>query len=265
VRRYLIYFEKRFPNGQEGKLWLVVREALDGDWDELIWDGWEARYEFAARNGEPVLTHTELKPRNPRARAPEGGITARLLHNKVKIPDAYAAARAYLARLLELLDDGNEAEAIRYALAYAQPDKDGRAREEERALQRLAEWKPEADKWHVRAAGYLSVDTLQAPRRPGRRGRPDLFYAEFASEYVEIAKTTPHATAELARRRDYDPRYVRDLLNQARNRGLLTRPPSGRAGGTLTPKAIALLSPERRHLDGATVVHPFQTVRPASA
>ena len=94
----------------------------------------------------------------------------------------------------------------------------------------------------IHHAGYHVADALKEPRRPGRRGRSNEFFAAFAAEYIElIHQGSKRPVQELAERRNLSADYVRDVLNQARNRGLLTRPRNGCAGGQLTGKALALL------------------------
>ena len=79
-------------------------------------------------------------------------------------------------------------------------------------------------------------------RRPGRRGRPDLEYADLAREYVELVASEPAKPLEaLAERRYLSPSQVRNLLYESRRRGILTAAPPGRPGGMLTAKAMKLL------------------------
>jgi hypothetical protein len=80
--------------------------------------------------------------------------------------------------------------------------------------------------------------------RPGRRGRDDRAYAEMAALYVEELATNPRSAVKtLALRLSYADSQVRSILSEARRRGLLTRPPRGRAGGELTSGALELLRP----------------------
>lgn len=76
--------------------------------------------------------------------------------------------------------------------------------------------------------------------RPGRRGRPDKAYASLAAEYVNRLGSG-REVAELADAFGYSTSRMRNMLYEARRRGLLTRPPKGKSGGQLTPKALALL------------------------
>ncbi len=76
--------------------------------------------------------------------------------------------------------------------------------------------------------------------RPGRRGRPPRFYADLAANYVERL-SSPRPVAELAEAMHLSTSQVRNLLFQARERGLLTSAGPRRAGGDLTDKARRLL------------------------
>jgi hypothetical protein len=84
-------------------------------------------------------------------------------------------------------------------------------------------------------------DSFGKVLRTGRVGRNDKFYAEIAARYVEEVATGNAPLKRLAEREHFDESTVRAFLNKARRRGLLTAAPPGRAGGRLTPKALALL------------------------
>jgi hypothetical protein len=94
----------------------------------------------------------------------------------------------------------------------------------------------------------LDIDIREFARhpRPGRRGRDDIYYARLAAEYVELLTTSSTPTKDLAEKHHYSATVMRDYLNQARSRGLLTRPERGRAGGQLTEKARDLLTKKGR-------------------
>jgi hypothetical protein len=96
----------------------------------------------------------------------------------------------------------------------------------------------------------FSAAAARQPRRPGRGGRSDIYYAQAAQDYVAIInKGGPGArtpTKVLAQRAPFarlrnSEQAARDTIHAARVRGLLTRSQSGRAGGQLTEKAISLL------------------------
>lgn len=90
----------------------------------------------------------------------------------------------------------------------------------------------------------LDIDLREFKRnpRPGRRGRADIFYARIAADYVELLATSSTPTKDLAKKHHYGESQMRDFLNKARTRGLLTRPERGRAGGQLTQKGRDLLA-----------------------
>jgi hypothetical protein len=107
---------------------------------------------------------------------------------------------------------------------------------------------------YEQARGYLSiareigltldVDLREFDRnqRPGKRGRPDVFYAGVAKRYVELLISSSAPTKDLADELGKPVTSTRDLLHQARQRGLLTSPSKGLAGGELTEKARELLT-----------------------
>lgn len=77
-------------------------------------------------------------------------------------------------------------------------------------------------------------------RKPGLPGRPDSYYLKFAVKYVELLGTGA-VIRHLAEEFDTSPATMRNLISEARRRGLLTRPPvKGRAEGRLTAKGEAL-------------------------
>jgi hypothetical protein len=94
-------------------------------------------------------------------------------------------------------------------------------------------------------------DTLslnEAAQRPGRRRRPDAYYLIWAERYVEaLGRGSTKPNEDVAKRTRRHPTEVRDLVHEARIRGLLTRGERGKASGQLTPKALEL----RRKLDRA--------------
>jgi hypothetical protein len=83
--------------------------------------------------------------------------------------------------------------------------------------------------------------------RPGRRGRNNVEFAKLAQQYItEFNSGNPHPTKTLAKAHHLSPSQMSQLINQARNRGLLTRPPGkGRPGGELTEDAYTLLEKDR--------------------
>jgi hypothetical protein len=88
--------------------------------------------------------------------------------------------------------------------------------------------------------GPLSeAERTSLSQRPGRAGRSDAFYAHWAARYAErIGSKAP--IAELARENGLRREQVRDLIQQARERGLLAQ---GRSS-LLTKKAKSILQKE---------------------
>jgi hypothetical protein len=86
--------------------------------------------------------------------------------------------------------------------------------------------------------------TLEKPN-PGRPGRDDLFYAQWAHRYVEALEVEPTKPVKHLEVTSDDPGVtgdeIRARLRRARERGLLTAAPTGRPGGELTDKAKRLL------------------------
>lgn len=92
-------------------------------------------------------------------------------------------------------------------------------------------------------AGYLGIDPsrVQKQKHPGRPGRTDLDYARLALKYAQLADG-PTPVKVLSEQEHLASATVRSLINEARNRGLLTRSEPGRAGGKLTNKAMWILA-----------------------
>lgn len=84
---------------------------------------------------------------------------------------------------------------------------------------------------------------LRRTPRPGRRGRDDRWYADLAKAYVDSGSRTP--VKDLSEGLNLSASQVRNLLHEARRRGLLTRSAKGKAGGVLTDSAKELLDGSR--------------------
>jgi hypothetical protein len=75
-------------------------------------------------------------------------------------------------------------------------------------------------------------------RRPGRRGHHDLVYALLAVEYESLILAGERKpVVAIAKARHLSRARVRDMVLEARRRGLLTPAARGRASGAATPKA----------------------------
>jgi hypothetical protein len=82
---------------------------------------------------------------------------------------------------------------------------------------------------------------LEKRPRPGRSGRGDRWYAEAAQAYVVAHRSGPTPVKAVAKAQHISPSQLRNVLHQARARGLLTASASGKAGGELTEKARTIL------------------------
>jgi hypothetical protein len=95
-----------------------------------------------------------------------------------------------------------------------------------------------------RLIGSLGFDPDVRPERGrrGPKGTPDSWYALLAADYLDAIKGGSRSpVADLAKERGMSEVGLRAALNRARKRGLLTRKGTGRAGGTLTPRAVRIL------------------------
>jgi hypothetical protein len=95
----------------------------------------------------------------------------------------------------------------------------------------------------ARQSGQIFGDApdLSVPTRVGRRGRDEVYYARWAAAYVEALARSARPVDDLASRHNLSASQIRNLMHACRRRGMLTASPPGRAGGDLTPRAIALL------------------------
>ncbi len=96
-------------------------------------------------------------------------------------------------------------------------------------------------KW-MAAIDPNATEPWLADPRPGRRGREDHDYAIWARRYVDALEETPHVIKKLRNEHHLSESAIRAILNRARDRGLLTKSPQGRAGGILTKKATNILN-----------------------
>lgn len=108
-----------------------------------------------------------------------------------------------------------------------------------------------ADGWlrHMLAVQVLGVDWYHAPDNPGRAGKSDWEYLDIARRYAAACETDPHKPIqvlleeEAAAGRHATAAQLKARVRRARKeRGLLTEVTTGRAGGELTPKALAMIA-----------------------
>jgi len=202
------------------------REYQDVKVADDLPDGWQCTYRVVAQDGQPVVAELCI---HPSGEVPRGGLNTRVLR-QVRLGKHVAALTGVIRRSLSR----------------------GRAREERtvdipaapgRAPQTRIDFGPDdIDRDLFEGLGF---EKPPPERRPGRpRSTSDRELADLAAAYVtaiEEGSVNPVAVAALER--SYSHSHARDKLHEARERGLLTRPPTaGRAGGELTQKARALVS-----------------------
>lgn len=87
------------------------------------------------------------------------------------------------------------------------------------------------------------VDLFVKMPRPGAGGRRDINYVLWAMKYIDACEVSSGKPMVLLEKRNpgFSAVRLREMMHTARERGLLTAPAPGCAGGKLTPKAIAVL------------------------
>lgn len=205
-------------------------------WTEPIDDRWTAAYRYVLQDGALVVAEVRVFPDDTpvlrlRARAQmlglpfEGFWSGDVLGSEeaaASVPRGGLTAR----KLRQLHLRGANAMTDRYAVTIR---------------------KSYGDDGELFEADLLAaLDEIgEEPRRPGRAGRPDSFYAQVASTYVRAQEAgSSRPTKDAAEALGLKQSYVRDVLHDARERGLLTKTLPGRAGGRLTAKARRLLVKE---------------------
>lgn len=191
-------------------------DAPDEAWLEVDLDGgWIAAYRLIPQGGQPVVGEIRVFP-NENAPRRAGRWSAERLGSQAPVPFGGIPARVLrqirLREHLALLDDIVEAHQKHQSFRL----------------------------------NLLDHGFKQVAREAGRRGKSDLFYAEIASAYVDLVgerDPIPRLRRRLEEKQGlhFADATIRDFVNRARGRGLLTRSPPGRPGGELTSKALALL------------------------
>lgn len=202
--------QARLPRRRRREIWVEFPVA----------NGYVAAYRMVAKHRRPVLAEVRVFPDEPR-RGP-----GRWSEEARSVPAGGLPAGALTA--LRLKDPLTLFPEITERL-----DQESGGRFSAQLLQRF---------------GFGSM--REVPRRPGRAGRPDIYYALWADAYVErlrggsrtpvkdlVAK--PPVVMDTGGGISIDA--VRDVLAEARRRDLLSPAPVGRAGGDLTPKAERLI------------------------
>jgi len=109
---------------------------------------------------------------------------------------------------------------------------------------------PDFQAWRSKQAGRTLRVTLPAAAletpvitpKPGRRPKPDEYYAKFAKEYVDALPRSRSPVADISADHQISQGKVRDIIHEARQRRLLTKTRQGRVGGELTERARNILA-----------------------
>jgi hypothetical protein len=185
-------------------------------WLEVPLDGsWIAAYRVVPQEGRPVVAEVRVFP-DENAPRPQGRWSAERLGDQAPVP-----VGGVPARVLRQL----------------------------RVREHLSLYDEIVQRYHPSQSFRVSLlehGFTRVMKEAGHRRRSDLFYAEIASAYVRLtADRAPirRLREELEREGGlyFAEATVRDFVNRARRRGLLTPSPPGRPGGELTPKAQVLL------------------------
>lgn len=229
-------------------------------------DHWQAVYDLAPQGAEIVITAVRIQPR---VAVPAGGLTTRVTRT-LHPPLALRLFRQDLAQHLTPRSMSSEAQAAAAVVlaagalrAHLVPT--GLSSRDADAYLRSGAVTPEAadealalfmtgklpgqedvtrmveQRWAGWDAGLVELE--RAARRPARDRLGRL--AETAALYVKArAENAPAPNQRVATIQGRSGSKVRDDLRAARRAGLLTETPGrGRAGGTLTDKARAILRP----------------------
>ncbi len=177
--------------------------------------GWIAAYRLISQEGQPVVGEVRVFP-NENAPRRAGRWSAERLGSQAPVP--FGGVPARILRQL-------------------------RVREHLSLLHDIAEAHQQFQSFRI---NLLDHGFERVAREAGRRGRSDRFYAEIASAYVQLVSER-NPIQQLREQLEHEQGLhfaeatIRDFVNQARSRDLLTRSPKGRPGGELTPKALDLL------------------------
>lgn len=187
-------------------------------------DGWVVEYVLRKQQGRWVVDELRIIFRGQQTSLPLGGLPARVV-KQVTLGAAYDLLRDEAKAVLEgKVHEGTSGRTLT----------------------------PEEARHHFESlmGGPPETYADMAPHRPGRTGRPDIFYARIADSYVRLVRAGSRSpvkdlAAALRKRGDwYSDGSVSQLVFTARERGLLSESPVGRAGGDLTPEARKLLESE---------------------
>lgn len=211
------------------------RKAKQEAWVEAAVDEqWMAAYRLLpGPHDEPVIAEIRIFPLERAKGRPPGRWSAEVLGIEATAPSEGIST--------ELLRRVHVGEPAKVGARFAKWLRDSKA-------QKKVSWRQIKQSPAFEALKGVTV-TGYAPSAAAtgkKRGRPPLhsdeFYAKLARDYAAwVAQGSRRPTTEIARRRKWPLAKARDLIRQARQRGLLSEIGQGRVGGGLTAKAEQLL------------------------
>ena len=202
--------------GRGGGAWVedVITDAHGGRWAVGAW--------IVARRGRPVIGEIRVYPATPRARKP-----GRWEGTPTDVP-----FRGLERRLLVRVPLGRYAPAIMAWVSQAATMPGGAP----------AVYVGGANLGWVEKILPGAASLVPRPRPERTVGRSDAFYAALAAAYVQrLAAGSVTPVKDLAAKRGEPASRVRDLLHEARLRGLLSKGEAGKRGGYLLPRARQVL------------------------
>jgi hypothetical protein len=207
-------------------------------WYEAEIGEWVAAWRLLPQGGRVVFGEVRLFPNEPRRKA--GRWSADRLGDRAQVPGGGVTVRELRRLVLEIGRHRRQAQA----------DVARWVRNEQRRRQPLFyPFGPEglferhgvSEPFVDAARGEMS-GVLAAHLPPRRMRRDERFYAEMAAAYAEAVSAGNNRPIDtIAEALGRSRNTVKDVIREARARGLLTETTHGRAGGRLTAKAKRLL------------------------
>ena len=212
--------------------------ATDELWYEAEVGEWVAAWRLLPQGGRVVFGELRLFPTEPRRKA--GRWSADRLGDRAHVPGGGITVKELRRLVLEIGEHRRQAlaEVARWV-----------RKEQRRERPLLYPFGPEGlfarhgvteafvDLTRGEVSGALSTHLP-----PKRMRRDDRFYAEMAAAYAEaVAAGNNRPIDTIADALGRSRNTVKDVIREARARGLLTETTHGRAGGRLTAKAKKLL------------------------
>ena len=209
------------------------------DWVETpLGDDWVVAVRILPQDGQPVVGELRVFPSEPGRPVYGGRWSAEVLGDKAKVPRGGLTAR--------LLREVRIGESLRF---FTSGFRD-----------RHKSWLELIGIWPQGRRGYTLPSTRNVSRL-GRRGKPDIFYANIAKDYVKrVIAGSRSPVKEMAKARRFPPENMRDMVHEARRRGLLTSGKQGKLGGGLTDEVRAILAPTRKIKKRAFLQFPSTSI-----